>query len=1004
MNSLIQSLFFGVLLLLGGVNAFAQDASELLKEGEMALNGGKPDRAFVIMSRAMVEARTHRQTNMFLRAANGVARLGLDKKVNYDSAFALTKEAVRAVAFSARDTSLATLYYLLARFHKAEYEADEAIRYFSQAASIYERVEPGSLKAASCYHGLGDVYKFTVFNFQLAEEYYERALGIREKQHFTDTIALFNNYYGLAATNRSQDDFEKAVSYGTVALTLSRSLNIVRQEFAQSMIANIYRDMRNPEEAKRSYEEALRLNNTSGNAMARASHYQNLAETMLDDYSYDEALRYLVEAEKVYRFMDMKDERLFLHMLSLKAEAWSGKGDSSHFEQTMSSMFVALKETGRERSAEAGNAHLLIAEHYGRRGKYYSAVQQCQLALVASIPRFTSLNTKDNPTVQMIGTDFNAGEILARKGEYLSRLYRATKRSSYLKETLTCLFLAEQLLSVERSTLDTEEAKWAYLDTKYTVYESIIASLYESWIDDGDPGVLTQAYQYFERSKARSLSDALEAAERSRAIGADDSLLRVHGALKADVFITENRISDLTARGNQQVQIAQLREQLVSLDRRLQECREAIEDKYPGYFNAKYGQELNPLPDVQAMTRDENRVVLEYFWGSEWLYALGISGDSVVFERIGRSDSVEHVIDKLLVHLHEEHSSASREVFQSFVTSAHTLYGLLVKPFESLIGTSSLQVIPDGAVNLVPFEILVQESPAGSTVDYRRLDYVLRHRAVGYAYSIPMIRSAPRHTVSRPTFLAVGFTGGQRERAADDDMRALEEIEGSELELDALSARFRNGRFLRDQEATESNFKTLSPGYDIIHLAIHGRGERTSNFSSRLYFRSRYDSLDDGVFHAYELYSMKLKAMMAVLSACESGIGKDYRGEGMISMASAFASAGCENTLMSLWKVNDQASITLMDDFYQVLLRGERIDEALRKAKLSYLEHSDEISADPKTWAPLVAYGSLHQVFETDRRSPFIILVLAIVVLVVAGVIYYRRRKRYKLGGSRSPL
>jgi tetratricopeptide (TPR) repeat protein len=444
--------FFGWLLLvltlaLSGTGLRAQDTGELLRQGDAALRGGKKDQAFQLMVKAMSEARKSRQTNLFLQAANCVALLGLDDKVNYDSAFALTREAVRTVAFSANDTSLANLYFSLARFHKGAYEADEAIRYFNQAASVFEHVQPGSLSEANCYHGLADVYKFTVYNFQLAEEYYERALGIREKRKITDTLTLFNNYYGLAATNRSQKDFEKAVSYGTVAVALSQSLNIVRQEYAQSMIANVYRDMGNLEQAKRSYQEALRLNGTTGITTARASHYQNMGETMFDDSLYDEALRYFSLAEQLYYSMKNKDERLFLTMLNRKATTYMEKGDSSKFEEAIEQIFGELKRTGQLRSAYAAEAYLIIAEQYGRKEKYYSALDQCQRALVASIPKFTSLDTKDNPTATMIGTNFYSGEILATKGEYLSRLYRATQRSVYLQEALTCLYLAEQLLS-----------------------------------------------------------------------------------------------------------------------------------------------------------------------------------------------------------------------------------------------------------------------------------------------------------------------------------------------------------------------------------------------------------------------------------------------------------------------------------------------------------------------------------------------------------------------------
>ena len=125
---------------------------------------------------------------------------------------------------------------------------------------------------------------------------------------------------------------------------------------------------------------------------------------------------------------------------------------------------------------------------------------------------------------------------------------------------------------------------------------------------------------------------------------------------------------------------------------------------------------------------------------------------------------------------------------------------------------------------------------------------------------------------------------------------------------------------------------------------------------------------------------------MAVLSSCESGLGKGYRGEGMISMASAFIYSGCENILMSLWKVNDQVSVQLMDDFYQQLLDGESIDEALRQSKLHYLERSDELSADPKIWAPLVAYGNSDQIFHKGRSRLFlfggiVIFLLALLLL-----------------------
>ncbi|MBA4058475.1 MAG: hypothetical protein C0490_27405 [Marivirga sp.] len=131
---------------------------------------------------------------------------------------------------------------------------------------------------------------------------------------------------------------------------------------------------------------------------------------------------------------------------------------------------------------------------------------------------------------------------------------------------------------------------------------------------------------------------------------------------------------------------------------------------------------------------------------------------------------------------------------------------------------------------------------------------------------------------------------------------------------------------------------------------------------------------------------------MAVLTSCEGGLGKDFKGEGMLSMASAFTYSGCENILMSLWKVNDQASISLMDDFYELLLHSARIDDALRQAKLNYLEKADEITADPVVWAPMVAYGNLGEVFQ-NNRSRTVWIVLFITALLVTILLLYVKTK-----------
>ena len=166
---------------------------------------------------------------------------------------------------------------------------------------------------------------------------------------------------------------------------------------------------------------------------------------------------------------------------------------------------------------------------------------------------------------------------------------------------------------------------------------------------------------------------------------------------------------------------------MVRIDRRIQNCKQAIEEKYPGYFNVKYGYLTPALQDVRSALKDRDQVALEFFWGAEWVYGLGISADTIAFEKIGRPDSIAAEIEKVLNHFDENTSGISADNHRSFVTYSHALYKKMVKPFASLIeGHGRILIIPDGPINQVPFEILLREAKTMNTVDYRSLQYLIK--------------------------------------------------------------------------------------------------------------------------------------------------------------------------------------------------------------------------------------------------------------------------------------
>lgn len=162
-----------------------------------------------------------------------------------------------------------------------------------------------------------------------------------------------------------------------------------------------------------------------------------------------------------------------------------------------------------------------------------------------------------------------------------------------------------------------------------------------------------------------------------------------------------------------------------------------------------------------------------------------------------------------------------------------------------------------------------------------------------------------------------------------------------------------------EHEALESNFKQASSQYKILHLGTHALVNDVDPLQSKLFFAKSSDALssDDGNLHAYEIYSMQLRAELAVLTACETGSGTIHSGEGIMSLAHSFMFAGCPSVIMSLWKIDEKTNAQIITDFYKYLQQGKSKSEALRKAKLKFIESNTNELANPFYWGGLCVIG-----------------------------------------------
>jgi CHAT domain-containing protein len=163
-------------------------------------------------------------------------------------------------------------------------------------------------------------------------------------------------------------------------------------------------------------------------------------------------------------------------------------------------------------------------------------------------------------------------------------------------------------------------------------------------------------------------------------------------------------------------------------------------------------------------------------------------------------------------------------------------------------------------------------------------------------------------------------------------------------------------------KASEKRFKTAAPNCRVLLLAMHGIADPIHPELSHLLFGdpSADSTGNDNILYAAELQIMQLQADLAILSACHSGFGKMQNGEGVYSLARAFARAGVPATVMSLWLLHENTASPVVQSFIQYLQDGKTKDEALRLAKLDYLKHPDHYDiSHPFYWACITANGDM---------------------------------------------
>lgn len=801
------------------------------------------------------------------------------------------------------DEALVKSHYGLLYMMQARY--DLALESLLSAIDLFEKNNnANSLEAAEALVHLGNVYRSTG-KYRQAEEQFNHALLIRQDKlpakH--ELIAAIYNDLGLVYIDLDRD---KSIEYYEKALETYRTLH-----------------------------------GETDPKIAIAS--TNLGIVYAKEELFGDAINYYEIAlkiwDQVYPGAHANKALVLMNLGQTYASLGDQKAAQAYYEKSLSMYEAALGS----KHPEVAFAHTLLGNEKIAQRKYDAGLAHHQAALIANISTFNDSNILHTPAIR----EFYNGRQLLFSLMYKARglekkYYDQTLRFSELLLGLRTLQACDSLIDLLRQGATNEADKIELGAAANEVYADGVRMAYElSEVAFGNRTHYRELSFYFaEKSKSAVLQEAISDINAKSFANIPNELLEEEKSLKSAISLIVQKLAQKPEPEEEKY----LRETLFSLNRAYQDFTKRLENQYPEYFNLKYNSAAPSIRQIQQILSGSTAMI-SYFIDerNSRLYTFLITRSKFRVE----SKALPPEYDKYITGLR---NSLFFQEINTFKLSAQKLYKLLI-PERIPAQINDLVIVPTGRMGVIPFEALIRAETSLS--DFKTLPYLLRDYSVRYEFSAGLaLQKLPKQkTISAALFCApVTFP----------DKDALADLPGTAAEVKTIATLFdqkkiRNTVYL-NRQASEGGVKATSlKDYNIIHFATHGVVDENSPELSRIFLQTETDA-EDGNLFAGEIYNLELNADLVALSACQTGLGKISKGEGVIGLSRALVYAGAKNIIVSFWSVADESTAQLMTNFYKQLLESSSVHYSrdLREAKLDLL--NGQYSA-PYYWAPFILIG-----------------------------------------------
>jgi len=804
---------------------------------------------------------------------------------------------------------LGRVLLVLGRLEEAEEKHRHALELFTELGGREEQ--------ASAENNLGNVYKWTG-RTEEALEAYERALAIWEE---TGSRYRVTAQFNIGDVYLAKDDTEVALASFERALEGAREIGLPDEEAACLFKA--------------------------GEALARLGRAED-------------ARVHLEDALEIRRDLDdRRNQAMVLTSLgTLRLETDDLTGAKKDLEEALQ-LFVEVKDPVGQ-----ALAHHKLGRYYFAAGDADAARHEHELAL----PLFVDAGDRQSAASARYG---------------IARALYATQDYEGARGVLEEVLDSAESLRADTASL---ELRSSYIASRRHYWDLYVSSLMRLHDQAPSSHFDLLALQATERSRARGLLDLLAEAGVQIRDGAPPELLEREqrigtelDALARDRLRAPDESTPNTFRSNLSNREAEL---LLELDR----TRAQIRSQSSRFEELTDPDPLN-LAQIKVSLLDADTLMLVYFLDEERSFLWDVSRKQIGSHVLPARGEIEEAASDYYELLQRRSSRATEHRRQV----GERLSQMLLGPVAERLGTKRLVVVADGTLHYLPFTTLptpraVAETDDELLIDHHEIVHLPSASVLASLRSAQERRPRARKTIAviaDPVFdpedprIAQGSGDTNRPTVPSDANDALDRalrdtgsgglhrLPHSAKEAEAILALVPEKSSFRAQ-GFEASYSLLEGNeladYRILHFATHGLIDRKHPELSGLAL-SLFDqngAPTRGFLRLHDIYNLRIGAELVVLSACETGLGQELEGEGLVGLTRGFLYAGAPRVIHSLWKVGDASAAELMKRFYTQLLQKDPEDNlapsaALRAAQLSMRQDQDW--SEPFQWAGFVFQG-----------------------------------------------